>query len=244
MVELADTRDAHFDEAAYTRGLTGRLAELLAPAEIGLLVAGGSGHLAPRMASTTRAAGLCSLESRYADGPCTICYQTGQPAFNEPLTAAGTRYPQFAAAASAAGFQRVSALPMGRRSDIIGAVGVLATGDHLLTRTDADLARALADAAAIAILQHRALRHSIETSRQLQHALDSRVCIEQAKGAVAARLGVPLDAAFELLRGYARRHNRLLDEVAGAMIHGDLPVRDLVADRRAGTSKAARRQPA
>ncbi|HLI39459.1 MAG TPA: GAF and ANTAR domain-containing protein [Streptosporangiaceae bacterium] len=247
MVELADTADARFDEAAYARRLAGQLAELLAPAEVGLLVADGSGHLLPRTASTARAAELWSLEARHAEGPCTNCYRTGEPVLNEPLghlAAAGRRYPRFAAAARAAGFRIVSALPMGRRGGVTGAVGILDAGGHPLTGTDASLARALADVAASAILHHRAFRHSIETSRQLQHALDSRVRIEQAKGAIAARLGVSPEVAFELLRGYARRHNQMLGGVADATIRGDLPVRDLVAGRQAGAGRAAPRQPA
>jgi hypothetical protein len=40
---------------------------------------------------------------------------------------------------------------------------------------------------------------------QLQAALESRIVIEQAKGIIAGRLQIPIQQAFELLRGTARR---------------------------------------
>jgi AmiR/NasT family two-component response regulator len=110
---------------------------------------------------------------------------------------------------------------MRRHAETVGVVGVLTAGQSLAA-ADARLAQTLAEAATIAILQQRALRGSFAKSEQLQHALNSRVVIEQAKGAVAARLGVRPDAAFELLRGYARRHNLTLAAVASAAIGGKL----------------------
>jgi AmiR/NasT family two-component response regulator len=53
---------------------------------------------------------------------------------------------------------------------------------------------------------------------QLQGALNSRVIIEQAKGALATRGRVKVDEAFDHLRGYARSHNLLLSELARTVI--------------------------
>jgi len=49
-------------------------------------------------------------------------------------------------------------------------------------------------------------------------ALNSRIVIEQAKGAVARALDVGVDTAFELLRGYARSRRRRLTEVAREVV--------------------------
>lgn len=233
MVGLADTGDADFDEAAYSRGLAARLAELVCPAEVAVLIVDAGGHLTVMAASSDRASELASFEVLHTEGPCTRSRRTGRPALNESLRPGDPPWPRFAAAARGAGFGLVSSFPMRRHDETIGAVGVLSDGEHPLASQESSLARILAEAAAVAILQQRALRRSVQTSEQLQHALSSRVLIEQAKGAVAARLAITPPMAFELLRAYARQRNRLLVEVATETIGGDLPVRDLVAAQQA-----------
>jgi len=51
----------------------------------------------------------------------------------------------------------------------------------------------------------------------------TRAVIEQAKGAIAQRFDISIDAAFTVLRGYARRQHRKLTEIA----------QEVVADRQA-----------
>jgi two-component system, response regulator / RNA-binding antiterminator len=62
------------------------------------------------------------------------------------------------------------------------------------------------------------------TAEQLQHALTSRIVIEQAKGVIAEREGISVDEAFDRLRQYARRHNALLHDVARAAVEQRLSV--------------------
>ncbi len=82
----------------------------------------------------------------------------------------------------------VSALPMQRHQETFGAVIVLSTSGHPLADAETRLACLLADTAAIVIRQQRALWQSARRAEQLQRALDARVLIEQAKGAVAPDL--------------------------------------------------------
>jgi GAF domain-containing protein len=241
LVELADTRDPDFDEAAYSCSLAMRLAELLAPAEIAVLIADDASRLEEAAASTVRAHYLASFEARHGEGPGTDCYRTGRSVLNEPLTRASARWPRFEEAARGAGFGIVSALPMRRHDETIGVVSALGAGEHPFDTAAIGLAQVLAEAAAIAILQQRVLRRSARTAEQLQGALDSRVLIEQAKGAMAARLGIMPEAAFGLLRAFARQHNRTLAEVAGETIRGELPAHEVVAAHEARRSRAAKR---
>ena len=68
-------------------------------------------------------------------------------------------------------------------------------------------------------------------NEQLQHALTSRVIIEQAKGVVFERAGVDMSEAFARLRSYARSHNLHLTDVARAAIDGTLDPKAWAAPR-------------
>ena len=58
----------------------------------------------------------------------------------------------------------------------------------------------------------------VERNQQLQHALDSRIVIEQAKGVLAERLTMPPDEAFELIRRAARRNRITIRELAQEIV--------------------------
>jgi hypothetical protein len=55
-------------------------------------------------------------------------------------------------------------------------------------------------------------------AEQLQQALDSRVVIEQAKGMLRERIGLPVESAFQLLRGSARGNGQKLHELASEVV--------------------------
>ena len=71
------------------------------------------------------------------------------------------------------------------------------------------------------VLGHQQARTA---AAQLQHALTSRIVIEQAKGMIAAREGISVDQAFARLRQHARQHSAILHEVARAVIELGLSV--------------------
>ena len=244
MIEVADTSAAGFDEAAHVHGFAGRLAELLTPAEIAVLMPARPGYSGVATGSSERAGDLARLEASGMAGPCTECLRTGRVVRQESLAAAKTRSPEFAAAAQAAGLWIVSSLLMRHNDETIGAVGVLSLRDHPVSATDASLAETLIEAATIAIVQQRALLLSVQTTRQLQHALDSRVIIEQAKGAIAAWLGCAPSQAFDLLRAYSRSNNRRLAEVAGDVVDGQLPAGHLTVTGKAARQAVAHQAPA
>jgi AmiR/NasT family two-component response regulator len=87
---------------------------------------------------------------------------------------------------------------------------------------DVESAQTFADAATIAILQLRAALEAQVLNDQLNHALNSRIVIEQAKGMVAEREAISTEEAFAALRAHARNHSLRLVEVADAVIGSTL----------------------
>jgi hypothetical protein len=55
-------------------------------------------------------------------------------------------------------------------------------------------------------------------AEELQHALDSRIVIEQAKGVLAERLGLDIEGAFNVLRGAARGERMKAHDLASAVV--------------------------
>lgn len=55
-------------------------------------------------------------------------------------------------------------------------------------------------------------------AEELQHALNSRIVIEQAKGVLAERLGLDLEGAFSVLRGAARSERTKPHDLATAVV--------------------------
>jgi AmiR/NasT family two-component response regulator len=53
---------------------------------------------------------------------------------------------------------------------------------------------------------------------QLRDALETRVILEQAKGAISARCGVSPEDAFEMMRGLARSQRRDIHEYAAEIV--------------------------
>ena len=142
---------------------------------------------------------------------------------NQDLATVDGRWPRFAAEALAAGFHSVHALPMRLRGTVIGALNLFHVEPGEMRQGDVDAAQALADVATIAILQHRAALEAQVLNEQLNHALNSRVVIEQAKGMVAERLGLNMEQAFSRLRSHARNHNLRLVDVAQRRHRGQAP---------------------
>jgi AmiR/NasT family two-component response regulator len=60
-----------------------------------------------------------------------------------------------------------------------------------------------------------------ERRAQLQHALESRVAIEQAKGVLAERYGLDVDQAFDLIRRAARSNRLKVHDLVRRIKPGD-----------------------
>jgi GAF domain-containing protein len=218
-VEVADTLIDEFDLIEFFQMLTTRTADMLDASPVGLLIADQRGRLEFMAASDESVEHLELFQAQNQEGPCLDAYRQGRPVVNEDLAEAAARWPSFAPLAAAAGFRSVHAFPLRLRTDRIGALNVFsASVGGRLEHSDIQVVQALADVAAIGLLQERAIRRGEILTEQLQGALNSRIIVEQAKGALAQARGISVDEAFELLRAHSRNHNQRLVDIASAIV--------------------------
>jgi GAF domain-containing protein len=218
-VRLADTLVEDFDVHDLLQTLAARCVDLFGVGAAGLLVADEHGRLQVVVSSNERTRLLELFQVQNDEGPCLDCFRSGVAVEVDDLASARKRWPAFAPHAVAEGFSRVVALPMRLRGQTIGALNLFGGPDSTpFTDRLLAIAQALADVATIAILQERLVRNRELLAAQLQMALNSRIAIEQAKGALVAQLHIELDEAFHLLRTHARRSRRHLAEVASDVV--------------------------
>jgi GAF domain-containing protein len=218
-VEVADTLVDEFDLIDFLHLLTDRAASLVDAAAVGIVLADPQGRLEFMAGSNENVKLLELFQLQNHEGPCLEAFHTAQPVINVDLGAAGSRWPKFAPRATALGFQAVHAFPLRLRQQTIGAMNVFgAARGGTFEDTDVTVMQALADVASIALIQERAIRRGEVLTEQLQGALNSRIVIEQAKGAVAQARGVSVDDAFASIRSYARNHNQRLTDLAHTIV--------------------------
>jgi GAF domain-containing protein len=208
LVELADMMSVELDLDGFLRLLVNRSVQVLDVPAAGVLIVDHG-----VVASHDRLTPVLGHEQN----PLTDCVRAGAPVTLLDL-ATGNGWPAFTEGVRDAGFASVHVLPLGRRGETLGALALFHDG---VSAADVRLATAVADLAAVAILQARALRRAEALAGQLQHALDSRVIIEQAKGVLAERFGLDMGSAFTAIRGYSRSNNTKVAEVATAIVDGD-----------------------
>jgi hypothetical protein len=217
-VSLADTLVAGYDIVDFMHVLVERSAQIFSAADAGILLPNAAGRLEV-VASTSERSHLIGLLQLDADqGPCVEAYETGHVVSVDRIAETYARWPEFATQAAALDYQSMHAIPMRLRDETIGSLNLFSDRLGPLAAEDAVAAQALADVATIGILQERALHEANVAREHLQHALDSRVLIEQAKGVLAYTDNVSVDDAFHVLRQRARNSGRLLSVVAREVI--------------------------
>lgn len=226
-VQLADTMVAEFDVVELLTVLVDRCVEVLDVDAAGLMLVSPEGDLRVMASSseTMRVLELFEIQSR--EGPCLDSFHTGRPIVNRDVISAREEWPLFSAEALAVGFKTVHAMPLRLRNQTLGAINLFQTEVDMLTQADIAVGQALADVATIAILHHRAAQEAQILNDQLNYALNSRIVIEQAKGMIAERGGLSMEAAFSQLRNHARNHNLRLVELARDVSAGTTSLSDL-----------------
>jgi GAF domain-containing protein len=163
---------------------------------------------------------LEALHEHTGEGPCIDAFLDDRPVVAADM-AADPRWPSIGPLAAGHGIRAVLGVPIDLREGPVGTLNVYATKPHEFGDDHLDAIRAYTRV--LASLLRAAVRAHVEgrAATQLQHALDHRVLIEQAKGVVMERRKLDEKAAFELLRTHARSARMPLDEVARQVLRGE-----------------------
>ncbi len=217
-VDVADTLVADFDLIEFLHSVARHATTISSAAAAGVMLSGEDGKLHHVGASSEDARLLELFQIQHSEGPCLDSFRTGERVVVPDLAEAGSRWPSFARRAISHGMTAVYAFPMRLRSRVIGGLNVFQTVHQELGPGEVRVLQALADMATISLIQEQSISRAEVLTEQLQVALNSRIVVEQAKGAVARTLGVSIDESFDLLRDFSRRHRRRLTDVAHEVV--------------------------
>lgn len=187
----------------------------------GLSIADEGGDLRFVIATDQTTAELERVQEEAQEGPCRDAFDTGQPVIVDDISLL-TAYPAVTAVAVARDRRAVVGVPMRLDDQRIGTMNLYARGPRRWSDEETAAALLLVDVAAGYVLNARAREHNERVLAQLQHALESRVIIEQAKGIVAAERGITVDEAWAPIRAYARARRLKVHEVAHGIVHDGL----------------------
>jgi GAF domain-containing protein len=221
---LADTLVDDYDTFELLQTLVESSVELLDVDAAGILLADRNDEL-ELVASTSEAGRFVELIQLSAEeGPCIDSFRLSVPVVVADISAEVARWPDFGERAAQQGFNSVFAVPLRLRKMTIGTLNLFRKASSTLDDYEARAAQAMADVATIGILHERTLRASDAAREHLEHALQSRVTIEQAKGVVAFMSSISVEDAFDRLRKHARSTRRPLADVALDVVERRLTV--------------------
>lgn len=213
------TGDFDLNEALHQLSLTAAAALAVAGAGITVRVPGGR----TKYITATDAVTLEVEKKQDAlqQGACVDAIKSSEIVAVGDL-AADSRWPDFRPHVLRAGFRAAAGVPIASQGRNVGALNLYDSDSRAWTTEEFTSARILADLAAGYLINTHLLGQAQTLAAQLQHALDSRVIIEQAKGALSARHGMTPDAAFEVMRSYARGSRIKLPQIAHDVITGQV----------------------
>ena len=162
---------------------------------------------------------LEELQIDHGEGPCIDAFDEKELVHAADLSAEA-RWPKFSPAAVERGLRAVLASPIPYNQTAIGVVVVFSTKVHPWSPEGELALVAFTDLAALTIANTMQSEQRGELAEQLQRALDARVLIEQAKGALVAREGISAKEAFDQMRRRARAERRRVAEVAEEVMAG------------------------
>ena len=157
-------------------------------------------------------------------GPCIEAIRLGRSLTVPDISAVHDRWPEFTITALEAGLGGALALPLEVDGETVGGVNVFLAEPGELGPSDVALLTSMLRVIAIGLSLRNEIDQRAVVAEQLNFALESRVVLEQAKGALSYEHDITVSDAFQLLRRHARTMRLPLREVAQGVIERRLRI--------------------
>jgi signal transduction protein with GAF and PtsI domain len=160
---------------------------------------------------------LTQVEQDFEEGPGVDARATGQPVAIPDLRL-GPHWLRLGPVAASHSVRAALAAPVPADDQIMGALTVIMATPRHWSQAEAQAISGYANILGQLLVTAADAAQQRRLAGQLQTALDSRIVIEQAKGVLMARKGLPPSQAFQVLRHTARSSSRKLTDVAAEII--------------------------
>ena len=192
-------------------------AALLPAGAVAVLVHNTHRRLELLSATSHRASELELYQAQENRGPCVDAAHRG-----EPVSAVGeadllTHWDDVGQAIVDSGFLAVHAFPMTWHGRPLGALNVFSESPDPLAPSALALAQTFASVATLALMRPGELTDD-DLAARVESALEGRVVVEQAKGVLAHRHGLDMEAAYDLLMHEALEAGATLSQTARAVV--------------------------
>jgi transcriptional regulator with GAF, ATPase, and Fis domain len=188
----------------------------------GILIADALGKLELVASTSQESAVVETIVLAAGQGPCIDSYTSGVPVSVADIDADAEAWPRFRATALEQKFLSVHAVPMRIHFSVVGVMTLMGTSTRSLTATQSSVAQSLADIATLGIMHERNFRKPKAIAEQMDHALDTRILVEQAKVALSQAEAITLTEAFTALRHYANVNDSSLHETSRRLISDEI----------------------
>jgi PAS domain S-box-containing protein len=205
------------DHADALRQVVEATAGLLGADGGALAVVGQDGAVQWATATSQPAYLLTQVEQDFQEGPGVDARATGQPVAI-PDMRLGQRWLRLGPVAASHSVRAALAAPVRADGQTLGALTVIMATPRQWSQAEAHTISGYASILGRLLLTAADAAEQRRLAGQLQTALDSRIVIEQAKGVLMERKGLPPSQAFQVLRHIARSSSRKLIDVAAETI--------------------------
>ncbi|MGW3202690.1 GAF and ANTAR domain-containing protein [Streptomyces sp. NPDC001135] len=223
LVGLADSLADDMDPVVLVDRLAHYCIEITGTDAVGIMAVSGRGELRTLAVTEDDAGELEFFQLQADEGPCLDSFREGRRIDVPDLEGSRDRWPHVTPFALRRGYRSLHALPLRVHRQTVGAVNLLLRGPGGLMPLDVELAQALSDVTAVALVNWRPeLVRATDVSNRVQAALAARATVDMATGMLAETGGLSLAEAHTALRAYADGHRRRLLDTAHALVNRTL----------------------